>query len=50
MSDRQAAARTQPFGPDLFAHRAASSLSRVLTDIPSFILALRANSFRREAL
>jgi len=47
---RLAAAQTQPCGPDLFAHKAASSLSRVRTYTPSFFLALRANSFRREAL
>ncbi|HEY8328489.1 MAG TPA: hypothetical protein VIO59_08625 [Rhodanobacter sp.] len=47
---RLAAAQTQPEGPGLFARMAASSLSRVSTYIPSFFLALRANSSRREAL
>ena len=47
---RQAIAQAQPFGPGLFARLPASSLSRVSTYTPSFFLALRANSFRREAL
>jgi hypothetical protein len=40
----------QPFGPGLFAHVVASSLSYVSTYAPSFFLALRANSFRRGTL
>jgi hypothetical protein len=49
---RMTATQTQPYGPGLFAHMAASSLSRVSTStyIPSFFLALRANSSRRGVL
>jgi len=47
---RMAATQGQPFGPGLFAHMAASSLSYVSTYAPSFFLALRANSFRRGVL
>jgi hypothetical protein len=47
---RMTATHEQPFGPGLFAHMAASSLSYVSTYAPSFFLALRANSFRRGAL
>jgi hypothetical protein len=43
---RMAATQAQPFGLDLFARMAASSLSRVSTYTPSFSLALRANSFQ----
>ncbi len=45
-----AATQAQPFGPDLFARWTASSLSCVSTYTPSFFLAQRANSFRREVL
>jgi len=44
------ATQAQPSGPNLFAPRAASSLSRVSTYIPSFFLALRANRFRHGVL
>ncbi len=44
---RVAATQTQPFGPGLFAHMPASSLSCVSTYTPSFFLGLRANSSRR---
>jgi len=46
---RLVAAQAQPFGLELFAHGAASSLSRVSTYTSSFFLAPRANSFQREA-
>jgi hypothetical protein len=46
----KAVAQRQPFGPELFAHKAASSLSCVSTYTPSFFLALRANSSRRGVL
>jgi hypothetical protein len=47
---RMAATHGQPFGPGLFAHMTASSLSCVSTYAPSFFLAMRANSFRRGVL
>jgi hypothetical protein len=40
----------QPFGQELFAHGAASSLGHVSTYIPSLFLAPWANSFQREPL
>jgi hypothetical protein len=41
---------TQPFGQELFAPMAASSLGHVLTYIPSLFFALRANIFLRGPL
>jgi hypothetical protein len=47
---RMTATQEQPCGPGLFAHMATSSLSLVSTYVPSFFLALRANSSRRGVL